>query len=233
MILPDMTSEQLLKVMDADRDAIHQFADRFMADEGRRILRNKQTRFPCSLTKFMIAPESHQRYLLNFRIASKNEAYEGGHRFYFRAIINTHYGTEAANILVSREKDIRYIVYLRSHLFQRYAERMGLTMQRDELIRYFTKRNPMMIEASEWRKESDCMMLCHDGACFGEISEKDQTFIDLKTFIATETMEDGTYRGRLNKIFDDALCGALWERYLQDPEHASFLAQTTKRRKDK
>ena len=96
MILPDMTSEQMLKVMDADREAIHQFADRFMADEGKRILRSKQTRFPCSLTKFMITPESHQRYLLNFRIASKNEAYEGGHRFYFRAIINTMYGTEAA-----------------------------------------------------------------------------------------------------------------------------------------
>lgn len=37
----------MLKVMDSDRDAIHQFADRFMADEGKRILRSKQTHFPC------------------------------------------------------------------------------------------------------------------------------------------------------------------------------------------
>lgn len=232
MILPDMTSEQMLKVMDSDRDAIHQFADRFMACDGKRILRSKQTRFPCSLTKFFTADSSKQRYLLTFRIATKSEAYEDGHRFYFRAIINTWYGTEAANILYDRKNDTRFVVYLRSHLFQRYAERMGLTMPKDELIRYFTKRNPVMIEATEWRKKNDCMMMCHDGACFGEVSESDPQRIDLKTFIATDTMQDGTYRARLNGVFDKALCGALWEQYLQDPEHASFLAQTTKRRKD-
>lgn len=233
MILPDMTSEQMLKVMDSDRDAIHRFADQFMACEGKRILRSRHTVFPFTLTKFFTAPESKQRYLLNFRIATKREAYGEAHRFYFRAIINTWYGTEAANIIYDRKNDTRFVAYFRSHLFQRYAERMGLTMPKDELIRYFTKRNPTMIEASEWRKENDCMMLCHDGACFGEVNESDPYLINLKTFIATDTMQDGSYRARLNGEFDKALCGALWEQYLQDPEHASFLAKTTKRRKDK
>lgn len=231
MILQNMNSEQMLKVMDSDRDAIHRFADQFMACEGKRILRNRHTVFPCSLTKFFTASVSKQRYLLCFRIATKNEAYEGCHRFYFRAIINTDFGTEAANILLCRETDTRHIVYMRAHLFDRYAERMGLRMKREELIRYFTKRNPIMIEATEWRKKNDCMMLCHDGACFGEVSSDDPNLIYLKTFIANDTMQDDTYRSRLNETFDAALYNALFERYMQDPEHASFLAKTTKRRK--
>lgn len=226
-----MTSEQILKVLDSDKEAVHRFADSFMVNEGMRILRNKHTIFPCSLTKFFTSPESKQRYLLNFRIPSKNEAYNGGHRFYYRAIINSQYGTEAANILLNRDTGIRYVIYFRAHVFQRYAERMGLTMVKDELIRYFTKRNPIMIEASEWRKENDCMMLCHDGACFGEVNESDKQRINLKTFIATDTMQEGTYRARLNGIYNAALYEAIWKQYLRDPEHADFIASTTKLRK--
>ena len=229
-----MTSEQMLKVMDSDRDAIHQFADQFMACEGKRILRSKQTRFPCSLTKFFTADSSKQRYLLTFRIATKNEAYEGGHRFYFRAIINTWYGTEAANILYDRKNDTRFVVYLRAHLFQRYAERMGLTMPKDELIRYFTKRNPVMIEATEWRKKNDCMMMCHDGSCFGEFDPDDHRRIFLKTFIATDTMQDETRRSHLNGLYDKAFLQMVYARYLEgDEDLAHFLMTTNKRRKDK
>ena len=231
MILPDMTSEQMMKVMDDDRSFLRQLADSYMTNEGRHILRNKHTVFPCSLTKFVTAPESHQRYLLTFRIANKYEAYDGGHRFYFRAIINSGYGTEAANIAENSEDNSRHITYFCAHLFHRYAERMGLKMQGEELIRYFTKRNPMMIEATQWRKEQDCMMLCHDGACFGEYSQEDQSRINLKTFIATDTMQDDTYRAKLNGDYNMAVVGVLWKKYLQDPEMADFLARTTKCRK--
>lgn len=233
MILPDMTSEQMLKVLEGDKKALNDFADSYMAQEGIRILRSKQTRFPCSLTKFCIAPESHQRYLLNFRIASRREAFEGGRRFYVRAIINTSYGTEAANILYHRENDTMSVVYFRAHLFQRYAERMGMKMQGDDIIRTFTKRNPIMIEATKWRTKHDCMMLCHDGACFGEVNDDDPNLIYLKTFISTELMQDETYRAKLNGDFDAALCGAYWDVYFHDPEMAAFIMKTTKSRKSK
>ena len=232
MILPDMTSEQMLKVMNGDRAAIQKFADKFIIDEGTRILRNRHTVFPCSITKYMTAPESHQRYLIIFRIASRKEAFDGIRRFYHRAIINTAYGTEAANILYNRNTDTQSIVYFRAHLFQRYAERMGLKMPADEVIRYFSKRNPMMIEATEWRKANDCMMLCNDGACFGDVNDDDPRMIRLKTFIATDTMQDDTHRSHLNNTFNDALCNAMWEVYFRDPEMSDFLMKTTKRRKE-
>ena len=230
MLLPDMTSEQMIKVITDDKPDIQTFADRWMNDEGKRILRNRHTVFPCSLTKFMVAPTSHQRYLLNFRLARRNEAYEGMRRYYVRAILNTMYGTEAANILYHRESDTMHIVYFHAHLFQRYAERMGLKLQGEELIRYFTKRNPMMIEATKWRKQNDCMMLCFDGACFGELAEGDPNRINLKTFIATDTMQDDSYRARLNETFDGAVCEAYWEQYFHDPEMADFLMKTAKQR---
>lgn len=232
MILPDMTSEQMLKVMNGDRPAIKEFADKFIIDEGLRILRSRHTVFPCSITKYMTAPESHQRYLIIFRIASRKEAFDGIRRFYHRAIINTAYGTEAANILYNSKTDTQSIVYFRAHLFQRYAERMGLKMPADEVIRYFSKRNPMMIEATEWRKANDCMMLCNDGACFGDVNDDDPRMIRLKTFIATDTMQDDTHRSHLNSTFNDAWCNAMWDVYFQDPEMSDFLMKTTKRRKE-
>lgn len=232
MILPDMTSEQMLKVMNGDRPAIKEFADKFIIDEGTRILRSRHTVFPCSITKYMTAPESHQRYLIIFRIATRKEAFDGIRHFYHRAIINTTYGTEVANILYHRKTDTQSIVYFRAHLFQRYAERMGLKMPADEVIRYFSKRNPMMIEATEWRKANDCMMLCNDGACFGDVNDEDPGLINLKTFIATDTMQDDSRRSHLNSTFNDALCNAMWEVYFQDPEMSDFLMKTTKRRKE-
>ena len=44
MILPDMTSEQMLKVMNGDKAAIQQFADTYMYNEGTRILRSQTDR---------------------------------------------------------------------------------------------------------------------------------------------------------------------------------------------
>ena len=233
MILPDMTSEQMLKVMNGDKAAIQQFADTYMYNEGTRILRSRHTVFPCSIAKYMIAPESHQRYLIIFRLATRKEAFDGIRHFYHRAIINTSYGTEATNIMFDRQTNRQSVVYFRAHLFQRYAERMGLKMPADDVIRYFTKRNPMMIEATEWRKENDCMMMCHDGACFGEVNDDDTGLINLKTFISNETMKDDTRRSHLNSTYNDALCNAFWEVYFHDPEMSDFMMKTTNPRKIK
>lgn len=231
MILPDMTSEQMKKVFADDQPALSRFANHFMATDGTRILRSKATTFPCSITRFWESPVSRQRYILNWRIAARIEAYAKGSRYYVRAVINTMYGTEMANQMMNPDTGEISIVYYNAHLLLRYAERMGLPLRGDELVRYFVKRNPMLIEASRWRKEQDCMMLCHDGACFGEVSKDDPKFIRLKTFIATETMQDETYRAKLNGQYDEALCNALCEHCMRDPEMANFLLKTTKRRK--
>ena len=230
MILPDMNSEQMVKVMTDDRPFIQQFADSWMNGEGKRILRNPHTVIPCTLTKFLVAPESHQRYLINFRIARRQEAYKGISRYYVRAIIPTEHGTEAANILYQQRTDTMQIVYFQAHLFKRYAERMRLNVHGDDIIRIFTKRNPVMVEATEWRKEQDCMMLCYDGACFGETPKDDPNMFRMKTFIATDTMQDGTYRSKLNEAFNGAMCEFYWEQYFHDPEMAEFLMKTAKQR---
>ena len=233
MILPDMTSEQMMRVLETDRPHIQLFADRYMNGEGKRILRSQHTAIPCTLTKFFVAPESHQRYLINYRIANRHEAYSGITRYYVRAIINTEHGTEAANMLYDRKDNRMQIVYFQAHLFKRYAERMGLKVHGDDIIRIFTKRNHVLIEASQWRTEQDCMMLCYDGACFGEIRKDDPYMFRLKTFIATDTMQDDTYSSKLNETFDGAMCEFYWEQYFHDPEMAEFMMKTTHPRKIK
>ena len=230
MILPDMNSEQMVKVMTDDCPDIQQFADSWMNGDGKRILRSPHTSIPCTLTKFFVAPESYQRYLINYRIANRQEAYRGISRYYVRAIINTEHGTEAANMLYDRNNDRMQIVYFQAHLFKRYAERMGLKVHGDDIIRIFTKRNHVLIEASRWRTEQDCMMLCYDGACFGEINPDDPNMFRLKTFIATDTMQDDTYRSKLNETFNGAMCEFYWEQYFHDPEMAEFLMKTAKQR---
>lgn len=233
MLLPDMTSEQMKKVFAEDQREVEHFANRFMTTDGLRALRSHATTFPCTLTRFFDSTVSHQHYLLCWRISQRCEAYGVAKRYYVRAVLHTDYGTEMANQMLDPDTEQLHIVYFRAHLLRRYAERMGLDLNGDELARYFTKRNPMLIEATEWRKDNDVMMLCHDGACFGEIDPEDQMRINLKTFIATDTMNDDTYRSHLNSTFNDAVMNALVNIYSSDPELARFLSKTTKPRKTK
>ena len=232
MILPDMTCEQMITALRNDRDEVHTLACRFMVQHGMKTLRSPKAVFPCSIVHVETCPTSQQRYMFVHLFSSRREAFNNGSRYIVRALINTKYGTEMAHLMHSGEES--EVIYYRAHLFHRYAERMGLHLTGDELLRHFAKRNGMMIEAVEWRTENDCMMMCHDGSCFGEFDPDDHRRIFLKTFIATETMQDETRRSHLNGLYDKAFMQMVYSRYLEgDEDLAHFLMTTNKRRKDK
>lgn len=232
MILPDMTCEQMITALQNDIYEVQNLSCRFMVQQGTKTLRSPKAVFPCSIVHIETCPTSKQRYMFVHHFSNRSEAFNIDSRYSVRALINTQYGTEMAEIVHIRNET--NVLYYRAHLFHRYAERMGLHMTGDEILRYFSKRNGMMIEAVNWRTENDCMIMCHDGSCFGEFDPDDHRRIFLKTFIATETMQDETRRSYLNGMYDEAFMQTVYSQYLKgDEDLAHFLMTNHKRRKDK
>ena len=235
MILPDMTYEQMVDVFLQDWQLIRKEDQRYMVTTGYKIVRYKNATYPMQLIHVWTSPKTHQRYFIHEEFAKRSDTYNGNYRLTMKALVQTQYGLEMAHTVYQPEGECVNglgLIYYRAHLFNRYAERMNLTLRGEDLIRYFIKRNSLMIQEVDFRKglQGEVMMTCFDGACFGHTD--DNRMFNLKTFIASDTMQDG-YKAQFNKEYDVSVTDGIKQAYYAGrPDLAYRMAVHVKRRKD-
>ena len=234
MITETMTATEKFADMRKDWNDILNENVRFRTNGGWKHARSAKAKYPMQIIHEWTSPKTHNRYLLQDVLNSRREALNGCGSLMVRAILTTADGMALCMQNMSDKSKKYSLLTFRPHLFKRYKERMGLTFDGIDIIRYFLKRNTFFVFNEEYRRSkgntTDVMITCYDGAVFGGFDESGEVEdIDLRTFISSETMQEG-YKAKFNGEYEECVTAAE-ERALLDPYYAHIAAHTVKHRK--
>lgn len=233
MLTETMTATEKFADMRKDWHDILNEDVRFRNNGGWKHARSAQAKYPIQIIHEWTSPKTHNRYLLQNVINSRREALNGSGSLMPRVMLTTAEGMAICMANMSDKSGKYSVLTFRPHLFKRYKERMGLTYNGIDLIRYFLKRNTFFVFNEEYRRSkdntTDVMITCLDGAVFGRFDESGEVEeIDLRTFISSETMQEG-YKAKFNGEYEDCIKEAE-ERALLDPYYARIAAHTIRHR---
>ena len=206
MILPNMTPQEMKDELHKDFKQLYEINMRFLSTGGLKHLRRQGAKFPAYVMKEQRTARGN-RYLCNFLLRRRQDVFTLNALESRVALMETKDGLSGVSMVYSGKFQQEVIYVYRPHVYKRYRERMGLTMEGVELIRYFEKRNcDTILHESYVHKEgdieNDVMFTILDGALFGTHQEVDgcHCFI-IKTFIANDTMQEG-YKSQFNSQYN-------------------------------
>lgn len=195
---------------------------RFRATGGYKQVRAAGVQFPFQIIH-ECRTKSGNRYLVLSIFASRADAF-GEPLEYAKAIIQTDEGMAMYTISMGNDREKGGFLFM-PHVFKRYRQRMGFSYNSIDTIKTFIKRNMEFVYNEGYRRKSkkddpkEIMLSCHDGAVFGRIDDQDDNCAILRTFISTETMQEG-YKAQFDKEFDNCLDDNMKKLACKDPELA-------------
>ena len=202
-----MTPHEVLAQMDGDHDEVIRANYRYVmtggCDQARKCLR-----FPVYMMHEM-KTSTGNRYIVMNVFDSKRDAMIHSYHSIYHAVVDTESGRVVISKKVATDglgEDC--VFYFMPHLFKRYKERIGFEFDGMQLIRTFLKRNEEFIYHENYRRSKDnmddVMYSCVDGAIFGTRHPQHKESIIFKTFISTETMQEG-YKSEFSETFNESL----------------------------
>jgi hypothetical protein len=201
-----MTPAEAYAELGRDWDELIKEHYRFIANGGWKNARRPNAHYPMSIMHEYMT-KTNNRYLLANNIISRQEAVMGTTSLFVRALVNTEEGLCAYS--QQFDKNGKHVLFVfRPHLFKRYRERMALKDNQDP-IRTFFKRNSFYLLEEDYRRSkgntNDLMFTVQDGAVFGRADYSEEVgFVEMKTFVANDTMQDG-YKSRFNEGYNDSM----------------------------
>ena len=130
MIVPTMTHAEAYRELDKDRENFIRWTAHMADSNRRRAL--KTTKFPALWWREYRSPRNNY-YLINIAVTKRK--YDDNHALSILALRREARGWTAYLTDVHRESNVKRIAYVQ-HVFDRYAERMGVEKQGIELIKH-------------------------------------------------------------------------------------------------